>query len=349
MLAIGYALNQNEGMHVLTANQFNQQELGSIFERADYFKEQVHSAEGRRSLFTLHQGEQIASIFYEPSTRTKASFELAALKLGMGVFETEHAGSFSSISKGETIEDTVRVLGSYGLSAIVLRTNKEGMAARAASASEVPVINGGDGKGEHPTQSLLDAYTIHDVLGRLDGLKVVMGGDLRRGRTVRSLSQLLAKYPGNKITFVSIPALQIGDDIKTHLDSQGVEYDETTEMYDPLHDADVVYWTRLQRERKKEQDEPGSEADGQDEPDGEAELDRQAEEQLRALPEGSYDIGAAALQALSDNAIIMHPLPRVGEIHRDVDDDPRAKYFEQAENGLYVRMALLDRAANLRQ
>lgn len=311
-------------MHVLDAKQFNPEVMGEIFELADSFKQKLKSDPGRKELAGQHVGEQIGSIFYAPSTRTKASFELAAYKLGMGVFETEHAGEFSSLSKGETIEDTVRVLGSYGLAAIVFRTKEEGLVAKAASASPVPVINGGDGSGEHPTQSLLDAYTIKDELGKLDGLKIVMGGDLKRGRTVRSLSQVLAKYSGNHITYVSVPELQIGEDIKTALDDNGTSYEETTDMYEPLHDADVVYWTRMQTER----------------PDGQSEASY-------SMPPEDFVIDRTALEAMNENAVIMHPLPRVGEITTEVDSDPRARYFDQAENGLYIRMALLDRAVSL--
>jgi aspartate carbamoyltransferase catalytic subunit len=307
-------------MHVLAASQFSPEEMGEIFELADEFKARTQTRESKRELAGRHIGEQIGSIFYESSTRTKGSFELAALKLGMGVFQTENAGEFSSIAKGETIEDTVRVLGSYGLAAIVLRTKEEGLASQAAAVSPVPIINGGDGKGEHPTQALLDAYTIDKRFSRLNGLKVVMGGDLANGRTVRSLSQVLAKYPGNHITYVSMPELQIGEDIKTVLNDHGTTFDETTDMYEPLHDADVVYWTRLQKERLEDPD---------------------------AIPEGGFVIDQTALEAMSEDAILMHPLPRVGEITTDVDSDPRAMYIEpQSPNGLYIRMALLDRAVS---
>ncbi len=307
-------------MHVLAASQFNPEEMEDIFNQADQMRLECQSVEGRRELASRHIGEQICSMFYESSTRTKASFELAALKLGMGIFETENAGEFSSISKGETIQDTVRVLGSYGISAIILRTKKEGEAALAATASPVPIINAGDGTGEHPTQSLLDAYTIKREVGRLDGLHIVMGGDLKHGRTVRSLSQVLAKYPNNHITYVSMPELQIGDDIKTLLLAHGTGCSETPDMSEALHDADVVYWTRLQKERLQNPD---------------------------AIPNGGFVIDKVALETMSDSAIIMHPLPRIDEITLDVDNDPRAKYFEQAENGLYIRMALLDRVVSV--
>jgi aspartate carbamoyltransferase catalytic subunit len=303
-------------MHVLSADPFTTPEMAEIFEQADDFQKRLQNREGKREIYSTHIGEQIGSIFYEPSTRTKGSFEIAAMKLGMGVFQTENAGEFSSISKGETIEDSVRVLGSYGLAAIVMRTKEEGLVARAASASPVPVINGGDGKGEHPTQALLDAYTIRNEFDRLDGLKVVMGGDLSRGRTVKSLSRLLAKYPNNEITYVSIPELQIDAHTKSVLDAHDTPHHETSDMYEALHEADVVYWTRLQTERS-----------------------------LKGLPEDLEEI----LEAMKKDSIIMHPLPRIGEIKKEVDADPRARYFQQAENGLYVRMALLDRAVSSKQ
>jgi aspartate carbamoyltransferase catalytic subunit len=308
-------------MHILSANQFTPGEMDQIFGRADEIRKKCHTIEGRRYLASLHQGQQICSVFYEASTRTKASFELAAIKLGMGVYETENAGKFSSVAKGETIEDTIRVLSGFGVSAIVLRTKEEGLAARAAKVSRVPIINAGDGKGEHPTQALLDAYTIKREKGALNGLKIVMGGDLAHGRTVRSLSHILAQYPDNEITFISIPELQISEDIKSFLTAQGVKHKESSDMFEPLRSADVVYWTRLQKERL-------------------------ADPSL--VPEDGFVIDSHALKVMNKAAILMHPLPRVGEISLEVDNDPRAKYFEQTENGLYIRMALLDNAAEVK-
>lgn len=307
-------------MHVLAAQQFSPAEMGEIFESAEAFRPIFTNPDYRREVYASHLGEQVCSIFYEASTRTKGSFELAAMKLGMGVFETENAGQFSSISKGESIEDTTRVLASYGPAAIIMRTKEEGVARRAAAVSPVPIINGGDGKGEHPTQSLLDAYTINREKGQLSDLKIVMGGDLARGRTVRSLAQILNKFRGNHITFVSTPDLGIGDDIKAALEDGGTSFSETSDMHEPLHDADVVYWTRLQRERA-----------------GEGETDE--------LVDPRFVIDAVALEAMAKGAMIMHPLPRVGEIVPDqVDHDPRAFFNQQAQNGIFVRMALLDRA-----
>jgi len=299
--------------HVLSARQFSTDELGQIFEHTDDMRRAVEA--GRRQLATRRTGFVAATLFYEPSTRTRLSFESAAVRLGMGLISTENAKEFSSAIKGETIEDTVRVVGAYA-DTIVMRHHEDGTAEKAAAASKVPIINAGDGKNEHPTQALLDMYTIRREKGRLDNLHVVMGGDLKYGRTVRSLARLLSLYDNNHLSFVSVPELQMRDDITAHLDETDTSYTTTDDMFGVLHDADVVYWTRLQKERL------GDDKDGS--------------------VESSFVIDQAALQAMSGSATIMHPLPRVGEIDESVDADPRAKYFAQAENGLYVRMALLD-------
>lgn len=300
--------------HVLSARQFNPDAMGELFEQASSFRaDLVGNPSAKRALAGRYAGEVLLNIFYEPSTRTRVSFGLAARKLGMQVEGTENAREFSSASKGETLEDTIRVLGEYDPAVIVLRHNETGAAERAATVSEAPIVNAGDGKGEHPSQALLDAYTIQEQLGRLDNLHVVMGGDLAHGRTVRSLAQMLSMYPGNSITFVSTPELQIGDDIKGHLRYAGTNYTETDDVMAAVQDADVVYWTRLQKER--------IEGD---------------------LIAAQFEIGQDTLQVMPDHTVIMHPLPRVGEIHGSVDTDPRAKYFRQAGNGLYVRMALID-------
>ncbi len=301
--------------HVLSADQFTTADLSKLFNQAEAMRAGVADKEKRRTLAARHTGKQICSLFYEPSTRTRISFEAAALKLGMGVVSTENAGEFSSASKGETIADTMRVINQYGFSAVIIRQPVTGTVAEAASVSEVPIINAGDGKGEHPTQSLLDLYTIHRRFNHLDNLKVVMGGDLRNGRTVRSLAKMLAKYPNNHISFVSIPELQMGDDIKEVLRTSGTTFDESETMESALKEADVVYWTRLQKERLDASD---------------------------SLSGGGFILNTEALRILPKQAIIMHPLPRVDEIAAEVDADPRAKYFEQAGNGLYIRMALLD-------
>lgn len=302
-------------MHTLDVNQFTPAQLEKLFAHADELRAQASDEQGRRTLASRHQGRQLCSLFYEPSTRTRLSFETAAAKLGMGVVSTENAREFSSAAKGETIEDTMRVLNQYDYSVIVMRHHETGAAVRAAKVSKIPIVNAGDGKGEHPTQALLDAYTIHRKFGRLNNLRVVMGGDLANGRTVRSLAQLLAKYKGNHIVFVSIPELKIGDDIKAILKKSGTTFEETDNMKTAFKDADVVYWTRLQKERLTHPE---------------------------AIPKGGFVIDKSSLKALPKHAIVMHPLPRIDEIEANVDDDPRAHYFEQAGNGLYIRMALID-------
>ncbi len=304
--------------HLLTADEFTTEELGKLFERADALRRLSSDKQSRKELAGRYPDKQVCSLFYEPSTRTRISFETAALKLGMGVVSTENAGEFSSASKGETITDTMRVLNEYDFAAVIIRHPQTGAVATAASVSQVPIINAGDGKGDHPSQSLLDIYTIYRHFGRLDSLRVVMGGDLLNGRTVRSLAKLLAKYPNNHLTFVSLPELQMADDIKQILRDSKTDFDESDDMEAAFSEADVVYWTRLQKER----------------------LDSTS-----ALAGGGFTIDRAALDRLPKEAIIMHPLPRVDEIAPEVDDDPRAQYFEQAGNGLYIRMALLDQIA----
>lgn len=301
-------------MHVLTVEQYDQTQLASLFSRADELRTYTTNDQ-RRELAQLHAGKQMCSLFYEPSTRTRLSFETAAVKMGMGVVSTENAREFSSASKGETIEDTIRVLDEYHYDCIVMRHHETGAAARAGAVGSTLIINAGDGKGEHPTQALLDAYTIYRKFGRLDNLHIVMGGDLANGRTVRSLSLLLSRYKNNQITYVSIPELQIGDDIKVALTKTKTIFSETSDMNAAFKDADVVYWTRLQKERLEHP------------------------EKLVGL---NFIINKAALASLPESAIIMHPLPRVDEISSDIDTDPRAIYFEQAGNGLFVRMALID-------
>lgn len=303
-----------EGNHILSAEQFIVDELPVLFDQADELR--IEFETNRRELAERHVGRHLFNLFYEPSTRTRVSFGKAALNMGMGVEFTEDAKTFSSAAKGETLEDTVKVLGEeYGFDAIVLRYHETGGAKRAARASNVPIINAGDGAGEHPTQSLLDAYTIYQHHGRLDGLNIVMGGDLAKGRTVRSLAQLMAKYDDNHITFVSTPELAMGEDVKEFLRGRGVKCDETDEVVDALDGADVVYWTRLQKERH----DSGVGAN-----------------------EAAFILNPDTIVNLPQTAQILHPLPRVDEISPDLDSDPRAQYFRQAGNGLYLRMALLD-------
>lgn len=302
-------------MHIISAEQFDQEQQRTLFEQADDFKRQLRSREERIQLTSRYVGHNLCSLFYEPSTRTRLSFEFAAGNLGLKVAGTENASEFSSVAKGETLEDTIRVINEYDVDIIVLRHTDIGSAAQAASVSNASIVNAGDGSGEHPTQALLDAYTIQDLVGRLDNLHVVMGGDLRHGRTARSLASLLSKYPNNQMSFVTVPELQMGEDIKAKLVENNTPFFETMDMLDAFRDADVVYWTRLQKERL---------------------------ENPEAVPKSGFIIDSTALEVLPKTSIIMHPLPRVGEVDRSVDNDPRAVYFQQAGNGLYIRMGLID-------
>lgn len=257
-----------------------------------------------------------AMLFYEPSTRTRLSFEAAMHRLGGRVIGTESAGHFSSVTKGETLEDTIRVISGYA-DVIVLRHNENGAAARAASVSVKPIVNAGDGTGEHPTQALLDLYTIHSELPSWNKLNVVMCGDLKHGRTVHSLARLLCRYPV-RLIFVAPESLKLPHEIQQELENAGAETYETTDLQTVLNDADVVYMTRVQKERF---------------------ANLEAYDAIKDY----YRIDASMLPRTKPTLKILHPLPRNQEIAVDVDQDhARAAYFRQADNGLFVRMALLD-------
>jgi aspartate carbamoyltransferase catalytic subunit len=262
-------------------------------------------------------GKILASLFYEPSTRTRFSFESAMLRLGGSVLAAADATRQSSAAKGETLEDAVRVVSEYA-DVIALRHPEQGAAQRAAGASQVPVINAGDGAGEHPTQALLDLFTVQQEVGRLDHLRVGLAGDLRYGRTARSLAKLLALYQGTELVLIAPPELQLAADLRDQLRADGVVVREQADLGLAIRDLDVLYQTRIQRERF-----PSAEA----------------YERVR----GIYVVDPAMMRRLPPHAILMHPLPRVDEISADVDADPRAAYFRQARNGVPVRMAILDR------
>lgn len=294
--------------HIVAVEQFERDWVLSLFESAEQMKS-VTSSDG------LLRDRILATLFYEPSTRTRLSFESAMLRLGGQVVSTENAREFSSAIKGESVEDTVRIVAGYA-DGIVIRHHEQGAAARAASISPVPIINGGDGPGEHPTQALLDFFTIHNELGQLDNLKVALVGDLRFGRAVRSLALMFRLTRNVELLFVSPDAVPMGDDIRRALDSAGVRYRDEPDLAEALKVADVVYQTRIQRERFVTQ------------------------EEYRAA-QGIYVIDEASMRLLGPRAIVMHPLPRVDEIRPEVDRDPRAAYFRQARNGVFIRMALL--------
>jgi aspartate carbamoyltransferase catalytic subunit len=263
----------------------------------------------------------MASLFYEPSTRTRFSHEAAMQRLGGRILSTENAEAFSSVSKGETLEDTIRMVADYA-DVIVLRHKEQGAAARAAAVSRVPVINAGDGGGQHPTQALLDVFTIEDELGGIDGRVIAFVGDLAHGRTVRSLAYLLGKFKPTKLLFVAHELVRMKQDIKDYLDRHGVRWEELDDLDTAARATDVLYVTRIQKERFG---------------------DRIAE-----FPAvfGRYIVNAELVARMKPSSIIMHPLPRVNEITVEVDQDPRAAYFRQAGNGLFIRMALLHNILN---
>lgn len=296
--------------HIVAVEQFDREYLLSLFDEADRMKD-VRASDG------LLQDRILATLFYEPSTRTRLSFESAMLRLGGQILSTENAREFSSAIKGETVEDTVRIVAGYA-DGIVIRHHEQGAAARAAAASPVPIINGGDGPGEHPTQALLDFYTIHDELGQIDNLKVALVGDLRFGRAARSLALMFRNTTDTELIFVSPDAVRMSDDVRAKLDAANVRYRDEPDLDAALQEADVIYQTRIQRERF-------------------------ATPQEYQAVEGIYTITPDSMALLGPDAIVMHPLPRVDEISPDVDSDPRAAYFRQARNGVFIRMALLNR------
>src|SRR5256885_5401828 len=232
--------------HVVESQQFSRSLLEELFARSEEIKREPHRFMGRLA------GQVMAALFYEPSTRTRLSFEAAMLRLGGQTMGTDNAREFSSTAKGETLEDTIRIVSGYA-DVIVLRHNEEGAARRAAAVSTVPVVNAGDGPGQHPTQALLDLYTIREELGRIDGVRLAMVGDLANGRTVRSLTYLLSKFKDIKLWFVAPPQVAMRDDLKAHLDEHNVPYIETQDLDAVLPEVDVVYMTRIQKERFTDQ------------------------------------------------------------------------------------------------
>ncbi len=281
-----------------------------LLERANAFEQSTELQAGRLS------GRLLASIFYEPSTRTRFSFEAAMYRLGGQVLSAENATGASSAAKGESLEDAIRVIGGYA-DGIVLRHSEVGAAARAAQVATVPVISAGDGPGHHPTQALLDLYTIKKELGRLDHLRIGLAGDLRNGRTARSLAVLLSRFPGNELVLISPPALRMGADVITSLEEAQQFLRETEDFAGAIPGLDVLYQTRIQAERFVSPEEY---------------------ERHRGVNVVSHEL----MRRLPEHAILMHPLPRVDEIDPLVDADPRAAYYRQARNGLWVRMAVLD-------
>ncbi len=292
--------------HVLSADQFDRRSVDAVLDLAGAL------VDVRDQRLTSRIA---ATLFYEPSTRTRLSFESAMLRRGGSVLSTADAGAASSAVKGETLEDTIRIVSAYA-DTIVLRHPEVGAARRAAAVATVPIINAGDGAGEHPTQALLDLFCMRRDHGHIDGLNIVVCGDLRNGRTVHSLVRLLANYPAVHLTLVAPEAVQLDADITRVAERAGVRVERTDTLDMALPRADVVYQTRVQKERFDSAD---------------------AYEAARRIR-----IDLETMRRVSANATVMHPLPRVDEISPDVDADPRAAYFRQAAGGVAVRMALLE-------
>jgi len=297
------------GRDILSVKQFDRRDLETIFGVAHEMEEMVR----RVGSFDLLKGKILANLFYEPSTRTSSSFTSAMERLGGSVIPINEV-RYSSVSKGESLPDTVRTLEAYA-DVIVLRHPETGSAALAARYARKPIINAGDGIGEHPTQALLDLFTIREELGDIDGLTVTMLGDLKYGRTVHSLARLLTLY-NVRLNYVSPEILRMPDEVMAEVAEKGILQAEYRELEPVLAETDVLYVTRVQKERFA----------------SEAEYDE---------VKGAYVIDMETMARARERMIVMHPLPRVTEIAMEVDDDPRAAYFRQMEYGLYIRMALL--------
>jgi len=300
-----------DGRDLVTIADLTRDEIGAVLDQARRFEAAVASGERLRLL----DGKILATLFYEPSTRTRLSFESAMLRMGGGVISMAEAKTSSSAAKGETLFDTGKMIEGYAHIAVI-RHPEKGSAAELARGADIPIINGGDGTGEHPTQALLDLYTVMREKGALDGLHVALVGDLKHGRTVHSLSQALARWDV-RLTFVAPDALKMPADVIEKLRAaQQVKIEETSDLAAALREADVTYVTRIQKERF---------------------ADAAEYEKLK----DAYVVSRKLIEAAKPGITILHPLPRVNEIATDVDDMPNAAYFRQAKNGVYLRMALL--------
>lgn len=293
--------------NIISIKDFSKGDIEYILKLAEEMEPIARSQEKSSAL----SGSILGMLFYEASTRTRLSFETAIKRLGGSAVGFAEAGT-SSVTKGENLTDTVRIVGEY-TDALVIRHNMEGTARYVAEMVDVPVINAGDGAGQHPTQTLLDLYTMKRILGDIEELHVALVGDLKYGRTVHSLSYALTMF-GAKMSFVSPPELKMPREILHDLAAAGVSVQETEDIRDVLNYADVLYVTRIQKERF---------------PD--------PQEYLKI--KGAYTIDSKLLKG--SEAIVMHPLPRVDEISHDVDNTPYGRYFQQAFYGVPVRMALL--------
>ena len=291
--------------NLISCDQFTKENLKELFDLAD-----VVRANPEKYMNALN-GKVVTTLFFEPSTRTRLSFETAVVRLGGRLVSTENGKTNSSSTKGETLEDTIKVVTGY-TDAIIMRHSFNDAAERAAKVATVPVINAGSGKGEHPTQSLLDAYTIKREKGRLDNLKIALLGDLINGRTIHSLIKLFSQYENIEFYALSKENLCLPEKYVKIIEDSGNKYFKCYSFSELPKDVDIMYHTRIQAERCDED-----------------------------LGKEEFVINKEILDQFSENTLVLHPLPRVDEISTDIDDDKRAKYFEQAHNGMWVRMALL--------
>lgn len=294
--------------HLLSISDLTKGDLDFILSVAN------HIASNPSRYEDIAKGKILATLFFEPSTRTRLSFESAILRLGGSVVGFADM-SASSSAKGETIEDTARIVSCYS-DIMAVRHPVAFTPHKMAKVATVPVVNAGDGANEHPTQTLTDLSAIYKKFGRLDNLTIAMCGDLKYGRTVHSLIRMLARYPNNNFVLIAPPELQMPEDILTELDNDGVGYVLTDNLEDNLPEADILYMTRIQQERFVDF------------------------AQYQAL-KGIYVLDAEKMKLAKEEMIVLHPLPRVDEISTDIDEDPRAWYFKQAQMGVYVRMALM--------
>jgi aspartate carbamoyltransferase len=298
-----------KGKDILHGNQFSKKEIDTIIKNASYFEKELK----KKNSLNLLKGKILATLFFEPSTRTRLSFETAMQRLGGGVISMGSVES-SSVIKGETLVDTVRTVSQYA-DVIVIRHPRIGSAKEAADAVPIPVINAGDGIGQHPTQALLDIYTIHKELGSLKNLVISMVGDLKNGRTVHALVELLSLFQA-RLYFVSPGSLRMPEEIASNLKQRGIEIEETEDFRKAASESRLIYMTRIQKERFENL----------------SEYER---------VKGYYIIDEKFLKGLKNKVTILHPLPRVDEISPEVDTYPGAAYFRQVRNGVFVRMALL--------
>lgn len=298
-----------KGKDIISALSFTRNDVERLISLAEALRKEI----AEKGILNYAKNKIMATVFLEPSTRTRLSFQFAMTKLGGTVIDFGPAEA-SSMEKGESFEDTMRMVDGYGPDVIVLRQKVPGNAAKAAEICEAPVINAGDGWNEHPTQALLDVYTMWRELGRIDGLNVGIMGDLKYGRTPSSLSYILSKFKNVTIYYIAPRQLQIRPDVLKNI--EGTKYVQVERPEDVIEKLDVLYVTRLQKERFEDPSEY---------------------ERLK----GSYNINRSFLMKFNKLPIIMHPLPRVFELSTDVDEMPQAKYFEQAKNGMYMRAALI--------